>query len=214
MRRVQVLTRRRRSDQGKMGIRRATITRTTDETDIELVLNLDGSGISRVETGIPFFDHMLTLFARHSLCDLDVRAEGDIEVDYHHTVEDVGICLGLALKEALGEKVGIKRYGTAILPMDEALVMTAIDLCGRAYLGFEVPMETGKVGDFDTELVEEFFRALANNAGMVLHIRLIAGKNIHHIIEGIFKAFGRAVDEAVAFDERVSGVPSTKGRLI
>ncbi len=197
-----------------MGTRKGIIKRKTNETEIEVILDIDGSGLAHVETGVPFLDHMLTLFARHGFCDLTVKAKGDIEVDDHHTVEDIGICIGLALKDALGEKERIKRYGTASIPMDEALVMATIDLCGRSYLNFQLKLDKGKVGNFDIELVEEFFRAFVNNATIVLHLNQLAGKNYHHIIEATFKAFGRALDESKRFDERLQGVPSTKGRLV
>ncbi len=193
--------------------RSAIIARTTTETDIKVSLNLDGQGSYILDTGVPFLDHMLALWARHGLFDLDITAEGDTGIDDHHTVEDIGICLGKALKQALGDKTGIRRYGTAFAPMDEALAMVVADISGRAFLAFEAVMPTPKVGDFDTELVEEFMRALANHADITLHIRLLAGKNTHHIIEAVFKGLGRAIKEAVARDDNIQGVLSTKGQL-
>ncbi len=193
--------------------RKSKITRTTTETDINLKLNLDGKGSYVLETGVPFMDHMLALWSRHGMFDLEVEAQGDIAIDDHHTVEDIGICLGQAIGGALGDKAGIKRYGTAFVPMDEALAMVVVDLSGRAYLAFDAKMPAQKVGDFDTELVEEFLRAFANNCGMNLHVRLMAGTNTHHIIEAIFKALGRAIRDAVSIDERIEGIMSTKGSL-
>jgi len=191
--------------------RKAEIARKTRETDIRLQINLDGSGASTVATGIGFFDHMLTLFSRHSGIDLDVQASGDTHVDYHHTVEDVGICLGLALKEAVGDKKGIERYGSAAVPMDEALARVALDLGGRPFLVCNVTFPTEKVGDFDISLVEEFLQALVNNAAMNLHIDAPYGKNTHHISEAVFKGVARALKTAV----RITGteIPSTKGKL-
>jgi imidazoleglycerol-phosphate dehydratase len=194
-------------------MRNATIERTTRETAIKLEINLDGSGIYETRTGIGFFDHMLTHIAKHGLIDLKVTAKGDLEVDAHHTVEDVGIVFGQALKEALGSKEGITRYGDAIIPMDEALALAAIDLSGRPYLRFQAELGKGRLGDFDLELVEEFFHAVTAQAGMNLHIRLLDGANLHHCSEAIFKAFGRALAQAVNIDERIKGVPSTKGVL-
>jgi imidazoleglycerol-phosphate dehydratase len=162
---------------------------------------------------VPFFDHMLALWARHGMFDLVIEAQGDTGIDDHHTVEDIGICLGQAIKEALGEKLGIKRYGTAFAPMDEALAMAVVDVSGRPFLVFDVPILAQKVGDFDTELVEEFLRAMVNHADLTLHIRLLQGKNTHHIIEAVFKGLGRAVKEAVSIDERIEGIMSTKGQL-
>jgi len=192
--------------------RKGLVNRKTNETDIKISLNLDGTGVFRIQTGLAFFDHMLQLFARHSSFDLEIIAQGDLMVDGHHTVEDVGICLGCAIKEALGEKYGINRYGQAFIPMDDALVMAVVDLSGRGYLAFNVPLPAQRVGDFETELVEEFLRALAVNGEFNLHVRLLAGKNTHHIIESVFKALGRALREATG----ISGgddIPSTKGVL-
>ncbi|GHU51229.1 imidazoleglycerol-phosphate dehydratase [Clostridia bacterium] len=193
--------------------RKAAIHRQTKETDIYVSLNLDGKGSGEIDTGIGFFDHMLTHIAKHSFIDLEVTAKGDLRVDAHHTVEDIGIALGKAVKQALGNKEGITRYGSAILPMDETLVLAAIDISGRAYLGFDAAFTSPKLGDFDTELTEEFFRAFSDNLGANLHIKLLCGKNNHHIAEGIFKAVARALSAAVALDPRVSGVLSTKGAL-
>jgi imidazoleglycerol-phosphate dehydratase len=193
--------------------RQAKIDRATGETSVQVKLNLDGNGDFGGSTGIGFFDHMLHLMARHALIDLTVEASGDLHVDAHHTVEDTGICLGLALKEALGDKEGITRYGSAIIPMDEALALAAVDLSGRPYLGYEVSVPCYKAGEMPVELVPEFFRALVNNAGITLHLRLLSGENTHHIIEVLFKGFARALREAVALSERESGVPSTKGKL-
>lgn len=193
--------------------RESKITRKTAETDISLSLCLDGSGESRVQTGIGFMDHMLTLFSRHGLFNLEATAAGDLQVDAHHTVEDLGIVLGMALKEALGDKKGIRRYGTAFVPMDEALAMVSLDLSGRAFLVFDCPFSTQRLGELDTELAEEFFRAIASQGGVTLHIRVLYGKNNHHILEAVFKAFGRALDEATRTDERIDGVMSTKGIL-
>lgn len=193
--------------------RKAQLVRKTAETDISLSINIDGAGASQIDSGIGFFDHMLTLFAKHGIFDLKLKAAGDLKVDAHHTVEDVGIVLGQALKESLGDKKSIKRYGAAYVPMDEALAMAALDLSGRPFLVFEAPLTQDKVGEMDTELVEEFFRAVAFNAGMNLHIKVFHGKNNHHIIEAIFKAFGRALDEATSVDKRIEGVMSTKGVL-
>lgn len=193
--------------------RNAALSRKTAETDISLKLNIDGSGISTINTGIGFFDHMLTLFSKHGLLDLEVKACGDLQVDAHHTVEDTGIVLGQALKEALGDKKSIKRYGTSHVPMDEALAMVSLDFGGRPYLVCNVSYTNERVGDMDTELVEEFFRAVSTNAGMNLHINVLYGSNNHHIAEAVFKAFGRAVDEAARKDDRIEGVMSTKGTL-
>jgi len=193
--------------------RTATIERTTSETDITVRLNVDGTGESNIETGVGFFDHMLTLFAKHGLFDLDVSAKGDLQVDGHHTVEDVGICLGQAFKEALGTKEGIARYGFFILPMDEALATVAVDLSGRAFLAYNLDMTASKVGGFDTDLTHEFFQAFITNAGVSMHVRLQAGTNPHHVIEAVFKAFARAMDVATIMDPRRTGVQSTKGML-
>jgi imidazoleglycerol-phosphate dehydratase len=195
-------------------MRTSTIKRNTEETKIELTLNLDGKGESKIDTGCGFFDHMLTLFSKHSKIDLDVTCKGDVNVDYHHTVEDIGIVLGKALLEALGDKKGINRYADTILPMDESLILTAIDISGRSYLGFDVTFPSEKIGDFDTELVEEFFMALTRCAEITLHIKKMAGENSHHIAEGIFKSFARSLREAVALDENFKDqLPSTKGVL-
>lgn len=193
--------------------RKSKISRTTTETDINVKLNLDGQGGYILETGVPFLDHMLALWARHGMFDLDIAAQGDTGIDDHHTVEDIGICLGQAIREALGDKAGIRRYGTAFAPMDEALAMVVVDISGRAFLAFDVPMPAPKVGDFDTELVAEFLRAVANHADITLHVRLLQGKNTHHVIEAVFKGLGRAIKEAVSVDERIEGIMSTKGQL-
>lgn len=191
----------------------ATIQRATGETDIQVTIQVDGAGQSNVDTGIGFFNHMLTLWAKHGFFDLTVSATGDLEVDCHHTVEDTGIVLGQALLSAIGDKRGIHRYGTAFVPMDEALVMVSLDISGRPYLVFDVDLPKGQVGQFDTEMTEEFLRAFCVHAGVTLHVRMLSGKNSHHIIEAIFKALGRALDEATRQDERISGVMSTKGTL-
>ena len=195
-------------------MRTSTIKRNTQETKINLTLNLDGKGESKIDTGCGFFDHMLTLFSKHSKIDLDVTCNGDTNVDYHHTVEDIGIVLGKAILEALGDKKGINRYADTILPMDESLILTAIDISGRSYLGFDVLFPSQKIGDFDTELVEEFFMALVRIAEITLHIKKMAGENSHHIAEGIFKSFARSLRVAVALDENFKDqLPSTKGVL-
>ena len=195
-------------------MRIAKCSRKTAETDIVLSLNLDGSGKGDIATGVGFFDHMLTLFARHGRLDLSLRCKGDTQVDDHHSVEDIGIALGVALKEALGDKRGITRYGSMLLPMDEALVLCALDLSGRATLRFDANIPTQKVGSFDTELVEEFFLALSRAAGITLHLKQLDGANSHHIIEAMFKAFGRALKAAVAIDpDFADEIPSTKGVL-
>ena len=193
--------------------RTAALTRTTKETDISLTLNLDGSGQARIDTGIGFFDHMLHGFARHGLFDLTVEVKGDLEVDTHHTIEDTGIVLGNAIRQAIGDKAGIARYGFRILPMDEALILCALDLCGRPYLVYDLKLDREKVGDLETEMVREFFYAVSYGGAMNLHIKQMEGTNNHHIIEGAFKAFGKALDEATRKDERISGVLSTKGSL-
>ena len=193
--------------------RTARIERATAETQITLTLSLDGSGQADVETGVGFLDHMLTLFARHGLMDLTVRCAGDLHVDQHHTVEDVGICLGAALAQAVGDKRGIVRYGTFTVPMDETLVMVSLDLSGRAYLACNLDVRDRRIGTFDAELAPEFFRAVAGSALMTLHVHQFYGENGHHIVEAAFKAFGRALDAATRTDERVTGVPSTKGVL-
>lgn len=193
--------------------RQAEISRKTSETDIELTLNLDGSGKALVDTGIGFFDHMLTSFAKHGLFDLNVKVKGDLFVDCHHTIEDTGIVLGEAIKRTLGDKKSIKRYGSFMLPMDESLVLCAIDLCNRPYLVFDADFKTDRVGYFDTEMVKEFFYAISYSAGMNLHVKMLYGENSHHIIEAMFKAFARALSEAVTVDTRINGIMSTKGAL-
>lgn len=195
-------------------MREAKIERTTRETAISLTLNLDGAGRCEIDTGCGFLDHMLELFAKHARYDLKVKCKGDTHVDYHHTTEDIGIALGEAFNQAIGNKAGIFRYGDIILPMDEALILCAIDISGRPYLGFSCEMPTPKVGDFDSELCEEFMLGFVRNAGVTLHIRRICGKNTHHIIEGIFKALGRTLAKATAIDARLGGeIPSTKGKI-
>ena len=191
-----------------------SLNRKTNETDIELMLSLYGAGQSEIRTGVGFLDHMLTLFARHGGFDLTVRCQGDVEVDDHHSVEDIGIVLGKAFAEALGDKRGIRRYGSTILPMDEALILTAVDFSGRPFLAFDAPVPSPKVGSFDTELVEEFWLGFIRNAGCTLHIRKLDGTNTHHIIEGIFKSAARTLKEAVSVDpDRANEIPSTKGVL-
>ena len=195
-------------------MREAEIIRKTAETDIALKLNLDGAGKSDIETGVGFLDHMLTLFAKHGRFDLDIRCQGDTNVDDHHTVEDIGIALGDAFAKALGDKKGISRYGSAIIPMDESLILTAVDFAGRCYLGFALDIPTAKVGTFDTELVEEFWLGFTRNAACTLHIRQMAGTNSHHIIEGAFKSAARSMRAAVKIDEDFAEeIPSTKGVL-
>ena len=194
-------------------IRRASQSRKTAETDVELSLNLDGSGESTIETGIPFFDHMLTLFSRHSLIDLKLQVRGDVEVDYHHTVEDSGIVLGECLREALGDKHGIARYGHAYIPMDESLSRVVIDLSNRPWLEFRAPPETPDAQNFPFSLVEEFFRALASNLRANIHLEIFYGRDGHHIAESAFKSLARALRAAVALDPRVKGIPSTKEAL-
>jgi imidazoleglycerol-phosphate dehydratase len=194
-------------------VRQANIERTTKETDIRVRIDLDGTGETDVATGVPFFDHMLEAFGRHGLIDLRVAATGDLAVDAHHTVEDVGICIGQAIAEALGDKAGIRRFGDAEVPMDEALVQAALDISGRGQLHYAVELPIEIIGTFDTTLAREFLVALATNAGITLHVRTIAGENAHHIIEAAFKAVARALREAVELDPRVVGVPSTKGAL-
>jgi len=193
--------------------RKAEVRRKTKETEVVLKLDLDGSGRHSISTSVSFFDHMLSLLAYHSNIDLSLKAKGDIGVDSHHTVEDVGICLGDGIRKALGEAKGIQRYGMAMVPMDEALGSVALDLSMRPYLIFHMKLRRSKIGTFDLELVEEFFKALCNHAGMTLHINLLYGRNSHHMVEAVFKGFGRALREAIALDERSSGVPSTKGIL-
>lgn len=189
------------------------VSRTTSETAVEVTVNLDGTGAADVSTGVGFFDHMLCALSRHSLIDLTVQVKGDTWVDDHHTVEDTGIALGQALREALGDKRGIRRFGDALVPLDEALVMAAVDISGRGGLYWDVDVPTAKVGSFDTELAREFFIALAREAGITLHLRKVAGENSHHILEATFKACARALRAAVESDPRVEGIPSTKGAL-
>lgn len=193
--------------------RTAQIERNTNETTIKLALDLDGSGQADIHTGIGFFDHMLNGFARHGLFDLSVTVAGDLEVDTHHTVEDTGIVLGKAIKEAVGDKKGIVRYGNKILPMDESLILCALDLCGRPYLVYDLNLDREKVGELETEMVREFFYAVSYGAEMNLHLKQLSGFNNHHIIEGAFKAFAKALDEATRFDGRITDVLSTKGTL-
>ena len=195
-------------------MRTAQITRTTKETDIRLTLNLDGTGKSEIHSGVGFLDHMLTLFAKHGRFDLDLTCNGDTEVDDHHSVEDIGIALGQAFEQALGDKRGIVRYGSFILPMDETLILSAVDISGRSYLNYDLQIPTQKVGTFDTELTEEFFLGFVRNANLTLHLKQLEGKNSHHIIEGTFKSFGRTMKQAVAIDENFRDeIPSTKGVL-
>ena len=193
--------------------RRADFVRKTKETDITLSLNLDGKGDAEIDTGVGFFNHMLEGFARHGFFDLDVKVTGDLEVECHHTIEDAGIVLGTVIKKALGDKKGIRRFGSCILPMDETLVLCAIDLSGRPYLVFDADFTSERVGDMDTEMVKEFFYAVSYTAGMNLHIKVLEGGNQHHMIEAMFKSFARALDEAVSYDPRIKDVLSTKGSL-
>lgn len=193
--------------------RTACIERNTAETRIRLRLSLDGSGKADIHTGIGFFDHMLHGFARHGLFDVELRAEGDLEVDTHHTIEDAGIVLGKAIREAVGDKKGIVRYGSKILPMDDALILCALDLCGRPYLCYDLKLDREKVGELETEMVREFFYAVSYGGEMNLHLKQLDGFNNHHIIEGAFKAFAKALDQAVQYDQRIAGVLSTKGTL-
>ncbi len=193
--------------------RTACIERNTAETRIRLRLSLDGSGKADIHTGIGFFDHMLHGFARHGLFDVELRAEGDLEVDTHHTIEDTGIVLGKAIREAVGDKKGIVRYGSKILPMDDALILCALDLCGRPYLCYDLKLDREKVGEFETEMAREFFYAVSYGGEMNLHLKQLDGFNNHHIIEGAFKAFAKALDQAVQYDQRIAGVLSTKGTL-
>lgn len=194
-------------------VRTANVNRKTKETDIAMTFNIDGAGVSKVHTGIGFLDHMLTGFSKHGFFNLTLHVNGDLEVDGHHTVEDTGIVLGTAIREAIGDKVGIKRYGSFILPMDDALCLCAIDLCGRPYFAYDCEFSAERVGELDTELVKEFFYAVSYSAGMNLHIKMLDGSNAHHMIEAMFKAFGKALDEATSYDDRVKGVLSTKGAL-
>jgi len=195
------------------GCRQASITRTTKETDITVALNLDGTGKSDIRTGIGFFDHMLEGFARHGLFDLTVQVKGDLHVDGHHTVEDTGIVLGQAIAQAIGDKKGIRRYGFFILPMDDALAFSAVDLCGRPYFEFECDFPTPMIGELDSQLIREFFYAVSYSAAMNLHLKMMSGLNSHHMAEAMFKAFAKALDMAVGRDERIDGVLSTKGSL-
>ena len=194
-------------------MRQATVERNTKETKIKLTFNVDGTGTCKSETGVGFFDHMLDGFARHGLFDLDVKVDGDLFIDCHHTIEDTGIVLGNAIKEAVGDKKGIKRYGSCILPMDEALVLCAIDLSGRPYYVSDAVFTAEKCGDMDLEMVKEFFYAVSYSAGMNLHFKVLSGSNNHHIVEAMFKAFAKALDSATMFDERIVGVLSTKETL-
>ncbi len=193
--------------------RNSEVTRNTKETKIKAMLELDGSGKASIQTGIGFFDHMLDGFTRHGFFDLSITVDGDLEVDNHHSVEDAGIVLGQAIKEAIGDKVGMKRYGSSILPMDETLCLCAVDLCNRPYLNFQYDFTTEKVGDLETELIREFFYAISYSAGMNLHIKVLDGMNQHHVIEAMFKSFAKALDEATSIDPRLSDVLSTKGSL-
>lgn len=195
-------------------MRTAQINRKTNETDIALTLNIDGTGVSNINSGCGFLDHMLTLLSRHARFDIDLTCKGDTEVDFHHTTEDIGIVIGLALSEALGDMRGINRYGSMLLPMDETLIMSAVDISGRPHLEYGLDIPAAKVGDFDTELTEEFFISLVRNAKLTLHINQISGSNSHHIIEGAFKSVARSLKEAVAIDEKyINEIPSTKGVL-
>lgn len=196
-----------------MDKREAAICRKTMETDISVSLQIEGEGKSDIKTEVGFFDHMLTLMSKHGFMDLNINAKGDLYVDSHHLVEDTGIVIGQCISKALGDKRGIKRYGTAFVPMDEALAMVSLDISGRPFLVFEGEFETEKLGDFETEMVEEFFRAVAFNAGITLHAKVLYGKNTHHMIEALFKALGRALCEAFTIDDRIKGVMSTKGSL-
>jgi imidazoleglycerol-phosphate dehydratase len=191
----------------------AEIERKTKETDIKLTLNLDGKGASSIDTGIPFLDHMFELLSAHGFIDIDVKAKGDTEIDYHHTVEDIGICLGSAINKALGDKKGIARYGFAIVPMDEALARVVIDISNRPYLAYNVSLQKSLTGQFDINILNEFFKAVVNNAGITIHIELLSGADAHHVAESVFKAFARALDQATQIDERLDAVPSTKGLL-
>ncbi|TMA45073.1 MAG: imidazoleglycerol-phosphate dehydratase HisB [Deltaproteobacteria bacterium] len=195
------------------GGRTATVTRGTAETDIRVTLNLDGRGRHEIETGVPFLNHMLEIFARHGFFDLSVRARGDVEVDDHHTVEDVGLCLGQGFREALGDKAGIRRFGEATVPLDEALVTTVVDLSGRPFFVYDVRIEQAKIGLFDVELIHDFLLAFTNQAALNLHVRMASGRNPHHVVEAVFKSLARALDFATQRDPRLSGVLSTKGSL-
>jgi len=195
------------------GGRTATVTRGTAETDIRVTFNLDGRGHYEIETGVPFLNHMLEIFARHGFFDLSVRARGDVEVDDHHTVEDVGLCLGQGFREALGDKAGIRRFGEATVPLDEALVTTVVDLSGRPFFVYDVRIEQAKIGRFDVELIHDFLLAFTNQAALNLHVRMASGRNPHHVVEAVFKSLARALDFATQRDPRLSGVLSTKGSL-
>ena len=190
-----------------------TYSRKTNETQIDITFNIDGKGKANIDTGIGFFDHMLNNFARHGLFDLDVKVKGDLFVDCHHTIEDTGIALGIAIKQALGDKKSIKRYGSVILPMDESLVLCSLDLSGRPYLNFDAEFTVDKVGEFDTEMVKEFFYAISYSCGMNLHIKVLTGGNNHHMAEAMFKSFAKALDAATSYDPRITDVLSTKGSL-
>ena len=194
-------------------MRSATIDRTTNETNINLILDLDGVGKGIIKTNVPFFDHMVDQHTFHSQIDLELRAQGDVEIDYHHTVEDCGICLGKAFSEAMGDKKGIKRYGFFLLPMDDALIRVALDFSGRSFLSWKVRFPTSSVGDFDLELVREFFNSFSTNSGATIHVEMLDGFNSHHISEAIFKGMGKAIKMAIARDERLDSIPSTKGTL-
>ncbi|MDI3310714.1 MAG: imidazoleglycerol-phosphate dehydratase HisB [Thermoanaerobacterium sp.] len=194
-------------------MREAEMRRKTNETDVYVKINIDGKGIASIDTGIGFLDHMLTLFSKHGLFDLQVVAKGDLHVDTHHTVEDVGITLGQAFLKALGDKISIRRYGVSYVPMDEALLRTVVDISGRPYLYYKLRLDSTLLGNFETETVEDFFRAFAFNSLITLHVEMLHGRNTHHIIEGAFKSLGRALDEATKIDDRVDGIPSTKGSL-
>ncbi len=196
-----------------MSERKATIARTTNETDIRVNLNLDGNGSAKVQTGVPFLDHMLNLFARHGIFDLEITCKGDLEIDAHHSVEDIGICLGLAFEKALGDKRGVVRFAHSYFPMDETLARVVVDLSGRPYLIYHVQVERDRVGTLDTELVEEFWKAFVTHARVNVHIELLYGRNTHHIFEAIFKAAARALSSATRLEPRIQGVPSTKGVL-
>lgn len=194
-------------------MRKGEIERTTAETSVKVSIDLDGSGKADISTGVGFLDHMLSLFARHGFVDLRIQSSGDLEVDAHHTVEDIGICLGQALKQALGDKAGIRRYGSAVLPMDDVLMIAALDFSGRVWLNLDVQFSVSRLGTMDTELFAEFFQALAANCGMNLHFKQLSGSNNHHLAEAMFKALGQAVEQAVTVDPRIKGVRSTKGVL-
>lgn len=198
---------------GTAALRKASVERKTSETEIQLDLCLDGTGLSEISTGIPFLDHMIEQLVRHGFLDLNLRAQGDLAVDFHHTVEDIGICLGKAIRQAMGEPIGIRRFGHAQVPMDESLVSVTLDISGRPYLVYRVPTHTALVGSFPVALAQEFFRALCAHGGLTLHIHAIEGQEAHHTLEAAFKAFGRALADALAYDERVRGIPSTKGAM-